>query len=152
MKKILIYLTAPFIFTACESPKNLSDVQGNASGEITVGQNFVINRPMAVLVLPTEESLQETQEEIGPEKYSIYYDDGASLINDANTVIENLHLESVERLNNEIITFATSDGQLYDVDLRDKAFVTLLFNGKEAPKELFSEHLETDDSVLKYMR
>ncbi len=152
MNKHLLILSLTILFISCEKPKNLEQVHQNAEGEITVGKNFVIDKPMAVLILPTNESLEQTKKEIGADNYRIYYDDGASIINDANIVLEKNKIEAIERLNNEIITFHTIDGKLYDVNLTDKAFTTLLFNGKEAPKEMFSENLETDESIIKYMQ
>ncbi|MBQ0148512.1 MAG: hypothetical protein KBS93_08775 [Flavobacteriaceae bacterium] len=152
MKIYIVLLPVLILFTNCEQPKNTSTLYKNNAGEITIGKNFVVDRPMAILIIPTEESLKETEKEIGSDNYRIYYDDGASIMNDANTVIETNNIESIEKLNNEIITFVTIDGKIYDVDLRDKAFVTLLFNGKEAPKELFSDNLETDEQIIDYMQ
>jgi hypothetical protein len=152
MNKTLLILAFATALISCEKPKDLDKVHQNAEGEITVGKNFVVDKPLAILVLPTDESLEQTKKEIGSDNYRIYYDDGASIMNDANIVLEKNNIESIEKLNNEIITFHTNDGKLYDVNLTDKAFTTLLFNGKEAPKEMFSENLETDESITKYMQ
>ena len=152
MKKYILLLSTFSLFSNCEQPNKENKIHKNTEGEITLGKNFVIDRPMAVIIIPTNESLKQTEKEIGADYYRIYYDDGASILNDANTFLEKYNIESIEKFNNEIISFQTKDGKLFDVNLTDKAFTTLLFNGKEAPKELFSEDLETDESILKYMQ
>ena len=152
MKNTLAILSTLLFFYSCEQPKNVEKITENAEGEITIGKNFVVDRPLAIIILPTDESLALKKKEIGENNYRIYYDDGASIINDANTVLEKNKIETIERLNNEIITFSTTDGKLFDVNLTDKEFTTLLFNGKEAPKELFSNELESDESIVNYMK
>ena len=152
MKKYLLLLTLIGLLISCEKPKNIKQIHENTEGEITVGKNFVIDEPLAVLVLPTDESLKNTKKEIGADNYRIYYDDGASIINDISTVLDKNKITSIERLNNDIITFHTQDGKLYDVNLTDKAFTTLLFNGKEAPKEIYSENLESNEEIIQYMQ
>ena len=152
MKKHLLLLTLFGLLISCEKPKNIKQIHENTEGEITVGKNFVIDEPLAVLVLPTDESLKNTKKEIGADNYRIYYDDGASIINDISTVLDKNKITSIERLNNDIITFHTQDGKLYDVNLTDKAFTTLLFNGKEAPKEIYSENLESNEEIIQYMQ
>ena len=152
MKKHLLLLTLVGLLISCEKPKNLDKIHENTKGEITIGKNFVIDEPMAILVLPTDESLIETKKEIGKNNYRIYYDDGASIINDISTVLDKNKITSMERLNNEIITFHTQDGKLYDINLTDKAFTALLFNGKDAPKEIYSNNLESDEEIVNYMQ
>lgn len=152
MKKHLLLLTLVGLLISCEKPKNLDKIHENTKGEITIGKNFVIDEPMAILVLPTDESLIETKKEIGKNNYRIYYDDGASIINDISTVLDKNKITSIERLNNEIITFHTQDGKLYDINLTDKAFTALLFNGKDAPKEIYSDNLESDEEIVNYMQ
>lgn len=152
MKKHLLLLTLFGLLISCEKPKNIEQVHENAEGEITIGKNFVIDEPLAVLVLPTDESLKQTKKEIGADNYRIYYDDGASILNDISTVLDKNKISSIERLNNEVITFHTQEGKLYDVNLSDKAFTALLFNGKEAPKEIYSDTLESDEEIINYMQ
>ena len=124
MKKHLLLLTLVGLLISCEKPKNLDKIHENAKGEITIGKN----------------------------NYRIYYDDGASIINDISTVLDKNKITSIERLNNEIITFHTQDGKLYDINLTDKAFTALLFNGKDAPKEIYSDNLESDEEIVNYMQ
>lgn len=143
MKKYLAILSVFVLFTSCEQPKNEDKIHENASGEITVGKNFVVDRPMAVLVTPTNEQLEEAKKEFG-EDYQIFYGDGAHFINEANKALDENKIESIERLANEIITFSTADGKLYDVNLTDKPFAVLLFNGKEAPKDLEMEEFSSE--------
>ncbi|MBF0597380.1 hypothetical protein [Faecalibacter rhinopitheci] len=95
MKIYIVLLPVLILFTNCEQPKNTSTLYKNDAGEITIGKNFVVDRPMAILIIPTEESLKETEKEIGLDNYRIYYDDGASIMNDANTVIETNNIESI---------------------------------------------------------
>lgn len=151
MKKYLLFVGLFGLLFSCEKPKNTEEIYKNAEGEITVGKNFLIEKPMAVLVLPTEASLEETRKEFGEEQYRIYFDDGASVMNEFNTVLEENKIETIDRLNNEIITFATKDGKLYDVNLTDKAFSAFLFNGKDEPKDLELEELSSE-FIQNYMK
>ena len=150
MKKYIAILSALVIFTNCESPKNEDKIHENAPGEITIGKNFVIDRPMAVLVIPTNEQLEEAKKEFG-EDYQIFHGDGAHFINEANLILEENKIETIDRLANEIITFRTNDGKLYDVNLVEKQFAVLLFNGKEAPKDLEMEEF-TNEFIQTYMK
>lgn len=149
MKKYILILSVLALFTSCEQPKNEAKIHENAEGEITVGKNFVVNRPMAILVVPANEQLEEAKKEFG-EDYQIFHGDGAHFINEANLILEENKIETIDRLANEIITFTTSDGQLHDVNLVEKPFSVLLFNGKEAPKDLEMEEF-TNEFIQAYM-
>ena len=150
MKRYLAILSVLVSLISCEQPKNEDKIHENAPGEITVGKNFVVDRPMAVLVLPTNEQLEEAKKEFG-EDYQIFYGDGAHFINEANKVLEENKIESIDRLANEIITFATSDGKLFDVNLSEKQFSVLLFNGKDEPKDLEMEEFNSE-FIQNYMK
>lgn len=150
MKKYVLILSALLLFTNCEQPKNEKKVHENAKGEITVGKNFVVDRPLAIIVTPTKEQLEEAKKEFGKD-YQIYFSDGAQFINEANKVLEENKIETIDRLANEIITFASVDGKLFDVNLTDKQFAVLLFNGKNEPKDLEMEEF-TSDFIQEYMK
>lgn len=150
MKKIIAVLSVLALFTSCEQPKNEDKIHENAPGEITVGKNFVVDRPIAILVTPTNEQLEEAKKEFG-EDYQVFYGDGAHFINEANKVLEENKIESIDRLANEIITFTTSDGKIYDVNLTEKQFAVLLFNGKEEPKDLEMEEFSSE-FIQNYMK
>lgn len=149
MKKLLL-LTLAGLFFSCEEAKNTDKIHENADGEITVGKNFVVDRPMAVVVAPTEEQLKEAKKIMG-EDYQIYYGDGVQFLNEANQLLEQNKIETIDRLANEIITFSTAEGKLYDVNLTDKTFAVLLFNGKDEPKDLEFEHF-TPEFIQEYMK
>lgn len=151
MKKyiLLLAVTAAFI-TSCEQPKNLEKVHDNAEGEITVGKNFVVNRPLAILISPTEDQLKQAQEDFGKD-YQVFYGDGAHFLNEANKVLEENKVETIDKLANEIITFSTTEGKLYDVNLTEKGFAVLLFNGKDEPKDLEMEEL-SNEFIQNYMK
>jgi hypothetical protein len=143
MKKFIALLSFIALFTSCEQPKNEEKIHENAEGEITIGKNLVVDRPMAIIVSPTDEQLKEAKKEFG-EDYQIFYGDGAHFINEANKILEENKIETIDRLSNEIITFSTVDGKLYDVNLTEKQFAVLLFNGKEEPKDLEMEEFTTE--------
>ena len=150
MKKYILILSAFALFTNCEQPKNEDKIHKNAEGEITVGKNIVVDRPLAILVLPTNEQLEEAKKEFG-EDYQIFFGDGAEFINEANKVLEENKIETIDKLANEIITFSTVDGKLFDVNLTDKQFAVLLFNGKDEPKDLEMEEF-TSEFIQEYMK
>lgn len=150
MKKLLFLLTFGGLFLSCEQAKNTEKIHENADGEITVGKNFVVDRPMAIVVSPTEEQLQDAKKIMG-EDYQIFYGDGAQFLQEANQVLEQNKIETIDRLSNEIITFSTTEGKLHDVNLTDKSFAVLLFNGKDEPKDLEFEHL-SPEFIQEYMK
>ena len=150
MKKYILLLSTLMLFTNCEQPKNEDKIHENAEGEITVGKNFVVDRPLAIIVTPTNEQLEEAKKEYG-EDYQIFFGDGAQFINEANKVLEENKVVTIDRLANEIITFATTDGKLFDVNLSYKQFAVLLFNGKEEPKDLEMEEL-SNEFIQKYIQ
>lgn len=151
MKKyiLLLAITSAFI-TSCEQPKNLEQVHENAEGEITVGKNFVVSRPLAILVSPTDDQLKQAKEDFGKD-YQVFYGDGAHFLNEATKVLEENKIETIDKLANEIITFSTQDGKLYDVNLSEKAFAVLLFNGKDEPKDLEMEEFN-NEFIQSYMK
>ena len=150
MKKLILLVGFFTLLTGCEQPKNEDKIHENAEGEITVGKNFVVDRPMAILVSPTNEQLEEAKKEFGDD-YQIFYGDGAHFINEANKVLEENKIESIDKLANQIITFSTTEGKLYDVNLTDKQFAVLLFNGKDEPKDLEMEEFNSE-FIQNYMK
>lgn len=149
MKHKLLTLSIFAIFMSCEPPKSMETLHENAEGEITVGKNFVVDRPIAILINPTDDQLRTAKAEMGNE-YNVYYGDGTNFMNEASKVLEEHEIETIDRLADEIITFATKDGKLYDVNLTEKQFAVLLFNGKSEPKDLELEELNPE-IIQQYM-
>ena len=150
MKYKLLTLAIFGLFISCEQPKKMDELHENAEGEITVGKNFVVDRPIAILVNPTEEQLKLAKAELGSD-YNAYYEKGTTWMTDASKTLEEQKIETIDRLANEIITFHTKEGKLHDVNLTDKDFALILFNGKDEPKAVTLEELN-ETYIQNYMQ
>ena len=150
MKHKLLTLAIFGLFISCEQPKKMDELHENAEGEITIGRNFVVDRPLAILVNPTDDQLKIAKAEMGG-NYNAYYEKSTNWINEASKVLEEEKIETIDRLADEIITFHTKDGNLHDINLTDKDFALILFNGKDEPKAISAD--EWNDSAIKnYMQ
>jgi hypothetical protein len=94
----------------------------------------LITYPCSIVISPTLKQIDKMKKDDG-EDYDSIIDDDVYYQSQSGQYIDSIKLKKIEKYATGSITFKTTNGKLFTIDLSKYTFAVLLFNGKTKPVE-----------------
>ncbi len=99
-------------------------------------ENNIVSEPAAIVIVPSDERIDNLKARYGEEDFYIFADDSMFFLNEAENFLKEKVLPRVQRRSEGSIKFKLSSGVIVEESLSKYDWAILLFNGKTAPVQV----------------